>query len=98
MDNSELSISPVPTPPPLILSDPPTLPTRRPRWERRVPKAFVISQADTRAPTSLHLSIELTSTDDGRAFRTQALIDSGATGSFIDARFVERNKIPSKRL
>ena len=36
--------------------------------------------------------------DDGRIIDAHALIDSGCTGSFIDAGFVERYKIPTKKL
>ena len=36
--------------------------------------------------------------DDGRIIDAHALIDLGCTGSFIDAGFVERYKIPTKKL
>ena len=36
--------------------------------------------------------------DNGRIIDVHALIDSGYTGSFIDASFIERYKISTKKL
>lgn len=64
----------------------------RPKWEKtRLPRHFVISSSDNPEPSSansLDLDIELRTTDTGSEIRTRALVDSGATGSFIDRDFV----------
>ena len=82
-DYNELSMPPIEVvPPPPPLSD--YLPPRTP-WERkRLPKAFVRSAEVAPLPNSLDLDVELRTTDTGVDFRTRALVDSGATGSFID--------------
>ncbi len=49
-------------------------------------------------PRSLNLTIELKTTDTGSEFRTNALVDSGTTGSFIDSDFVHRNGIATWKL
>ena len=86
---------PLPTPAPPKRSD--ILP--RPRWERnRVPRAFVISSLTPKERASLDLDIELKTTDTGREFKTRALVDSGATGSFIDRDYVRRCGIQTRKL
>jgi len=90
---SDFSIKDVPSPPP------PTVPhPRRKCWERFAPRQYISTVHSARPPTSLHVDIQLTTTDEGLHFRTRALIDSGATGSFIDRDYVTRNRIPTKRL
>ncbi len=89
-------------PPPLIEIVPkPPEPTRflpKPRWERnRVPRQFTISSISPRS-LDLDLTVELKTTDTGSEFRTNALVDSGATGSFIDSDFVRRNGIATRKL
>ena len=83
------------------ISDPPrpAVPPKPPipkleRWERRLPKQFVVSAiAPTSSASSLDLNITIKTTDIGREFNLSALVDSGATGSFIDQAFVEENNI-----
>ncbi len=88
----------VPEPPP-VHSDPPERLFPRPRWERnRLPRHFTIAGSSSPSLNSLDLDIELRTTDSGQAFRTSALVDSGATGSFIDRDFVTRNNIATRRL
>ncbi|KLO05765.1 hypothetical protein SCHPADRAFT_794034, partial [Schizopora paradoxa] len=71
----------------------------RRKWEKtRLPRHFVISSSETPSPNSIDLDIELRTTDTGAEIRTRALVDSGATGSFIDRDFVTRNGIATKRL
>ena len=67
--------------------------TRRPNWERTIPPKLRISALDSQG-TSLHLQVELenTANSDKRTVRT--LLDSGATGMFIDRTFAERSNIP----
>lgn len=85
-----IEIVPKPNPP-----EPHRLAPRR-RWERnRVPRHFTIAAI---SPRSLDLQVELKTTDTGAEFRTRAVVDSGATGSFIDVDFVWRNSITTRKL
>ena len=80
---------PQPTPKPLF----------RRNWERRRLPAHYVLSANSNAPrTSLDLNIELQMTDDGKRIATKALVDSGATGSFIDQDFVRRHGIATRQL
>ncbi len=90
--DSELNSCP---PPPLIeivpkLPEPTRFPPK-PCWERnRVPRQSTILLI---SPCSLDLTVglnELETTDTGSEFHTNALVDSGATSSFIDSDFVCR--------
>ena len=57
-----------------------------------MPHQFVINTTTT-PRRSLDLPVELRTTDTGKELRTTALVDSGATGSFIDRDFVTRHGI-----
>jgi len=78
--DSELVDAPSPTP--LI-----SAPLRKPKWEKRLPKHLSISALDARG-TSLLLPVEIGTTDTSELHSVKALLDSGATGSFIDRDFV----------
>jgi hypothetical protein len=58
----------------------------RPRWERLHCSKFVINTLDETKDhqCSLTLKIELQTTDTGETKSVKALLDSGATGMFID--------------
>ena len=77
---SELINAPSPDPP-----VPP--PLHKPKWEKRLPKLFAISTLDARE-TSLLLLVEIGTTDTSKLHSVKALLDSRATGSFIDRDFV----------
>ena len=62
-------------------------PLRKPKWERRLPKLLSISALDARG-TSLLLPVEIRTTDTSELHSVKALLDSRATGSFIDKDFV----------
>jgi len=62
-------------------------PLRRPKWEKRLPKLFSISALDVQG-TSLLLPIEIGTTDTSKLHSVKALLDCGATRSFIDRDFV----------
>ena len=62
-----------------------------------MPHQFVINTTTT-PRRSLDLPVELRTTDTGKELRTTALVDSGATGSFIDRDFVTRHGIATRRL
>jgi len=74
--NSELIDAPSPNPPV-------PAPLRKPKWEKRLPKLFAISALDTRG-TSLLLPVEIRTMDTSELYSIKALLDSGATRSFID--------------
>jgi len=59
----------------------------KPKWERRLPKLFLISALDMRG-TSLLLPVEIGTTDTNELHSVKALLDSGATRSLIDRDFV----------
>jgi len=78
--DSELIDAPSPNPPA------PTL-LHKPKWEKRLPKLLAISALDARG-TSLLLPVEIGTTDTSKLHSVKVLLDSGATGSFIDRDFV----------
>jgi len=78
--DSELTNAPPPNP--LVPA-----PLRKPKWEKRLPKLFVISALDARG-TFLLLPVEIGTMDTSELHSVKALLDSGATGSFIDKDFV----------
>ena len=49
-------------------------------------------------PNSLYLQVEIESTDNQWKYRVRALVDSGATGLFIDCEYVKSNQIPTTKL
>ena len=72
-----------------VPSDCPTRPTRCPRWEKRLPQKLTIAGSDSNPdPHSLIIPIEIKTTDTTSQLNVHALIDSGATGTFIDKEFV----------
>jgi len=79
IDSELVDVSPL-TPP--ILA-----PLRKPKWERRLSKLFSISALDARG-TSLLLLVEIGTMDTSELHFVKALLDSRATGSFIDRDFV----------
>jgi len=75
-----------------LVDTPPLLPLhpallRKPKWERRLPKLLSISALDAQR-TSLLLPVEIGTTDTSELHSIKALLDSRATGSFIDRDFV----------
>jgi len=72
-------------------------PPRRPQWERRLLKQPTIGTTEI-GPLSLHLRVEVESTSNQRKYGVRALVDSGATGLFIDREYVKSNQIPTTKL
>lgn len=70
--------------------------TRIPKWERRLPKRYVV--AATPSAKSLDLKVELQTTDTGDVLATNALLDCGATGLFIDTEYVRKNRLTVRTL
>jgi hypothetical protein len=54
--------------------------------------------ASTPSPKSLHLKVELQTTDTGEVLATNALLDCGATGLFIDTEYVKRKRLTVRNL
>ena len=79
-ENSEL----VDTPP--LLSLVPGL-LCKPKWKRRLPKLLFISALDAQG-TSILLPVEIETTNTSKLHSVKALLNSRASGSFIDRDFV----------
>ena len=77
---------------PLVLA-----PLCKPKWERKLPKLLLISTLDTWR-TSLLLSVEIGTTDTSELHSVKVLLNSGATGSFIDWDFVHLKGINTRTL
>ena len=73
-----------------------TYPTRRRRWERKLPRTYIRSAEP--GPRSLSLKVEIQSTDTGVIKGVTALLDSGATGLFIDRDFVRAQGLTTRAL
>jgi len=80
-------------------SNPPTetRKPRRPKWERRLSRKLIIRSLDE-GPNCIMLPIHLKTTDTLEEASTEAMVDTGATGDFIDQDFVERAKLPTRKL
>jgi hypothetical protein len=66
--------------------------SRRPAWEHWLPIKYVVAASS--GLMSLALEVEIESTDTMVKRCTQALIDCGATGCFIDIKWAKLNNIP----
>jgi predicted aspartyl protease len=70
---------------------------RKSKLEKRLPKKLSVGAAEI-GPNSLYLRVEIESTDNQRKYGVRALVDSGATGLFIDREYVKSNQIPTTKL
>jgi len=70
---------------------------RKPKWEKRLPKLFLISILDARG-TSLLLPVEIGTTDTSELYFVKALLDCKATGSLIDRDFVRSKGMNTQTL
>jgi hypothetical protein len=80
---------------------PPVKRTFRPHWERRLPAKLVIASLDgsDESPSrSLNLKVDIEATDSGEVKSVDALVDSGATGRFIDRDYVKANRLTARTL
>jgi hypothetical protein len=79
--------------------DLPAARTSRPRWERRLPpKLVVASLGENDESRSLKLKVSIETTDTGEVRSIDALVDSGATGRFIDRDYVKANRLTTRTL
>jgi hypothetical protein len=60
----------------------PVYPPHLKRWEWRLPCQYVV--ASTPLENSLHLKVEIVTTDTQQLISFMALLDCGATGLFVD--------------
>ena len=74
----------------------PSKSARKPKWERRLPKNLTIA-ALSPSETSLYLKVQI-ETPDHCIRPVRALLDSGATGLFIDKEYVISNCILTCKL
>ena len=65
-------------------------------WEQRLPQQYMM--AGTEGQLSLKLQVQLQTTDTREKFGLQALVDSRASGLFIDSDYVQQSKIATKSL
>jgi len=70
---------------------------RRPKWEKRLPKRLSANTLDT-CGTSIILPIEIGTTNTSEVHSVKALLDSGATGNFIDKDFVRTKGISTRSI
>jgi RNase H-like domain found in reverse transcriptase/Reverse transcriptase (RNA-dependent DNA polymerase) len=73
----------------------------RPRWEQHLPATLVIAALEEKEDTStqsLKLKVSIESTDTGEVKSLDALVDSGATGCFIDCDYVKANRMTTRTL
>src|SRR5882757_4714611 len=74
----------------------PVYPPRLKRWERRLLHRYVV--ASTPLENSLHLKVEIVTTDTQQLISFMALLNCRATGLFVDRGFVDRNRITTRTL
>jgi len=61
---------------------------RKPKWEKRLSKRLSVNTLDA-CGTSIILPIEVSTTDTSEVHSVKALLNSGATGNFIDRDFIQ---------
>ncbi|KAG5727756.1 hypothetical protein E4T56_gene20808 [Termitomyces sp. T112] len=86
--------SDVQTPPPAKVSARNTLPSTCPHipaWERHLPHCYVV--ASTPSTNSLKLQVEIETMDTQQIQSVVALLDSGATGLFLDTDYVQQHRL-----
>jgi len=75
--------------------NPPKL--RQPKCEKRIKRKLVIRSLKLDAKCIM-LPIHLKTSDTTEETSTEAMVDTGATGDFIDQDFVARAKLPTRKL
>jgi len=69
---------------------------RRKKWEKNLPKAFVL--AATPSSKSFKIPVEIQSTDTQEIKAAKALLDCGASGVFADQKYVDRERLNTRKL
>jgi len=70
---------------------------RRPKWEKRLPRRLSANTLDAHG-MSIILPIEISTTDTSEVHSVKALLDSRATGNFIDKDFVRTKGISTQNI
>ena len=73
-----------------------TLPQRS-KWEKRLPRQLSTNTLDA-CGTSIILPIEISTTDTSEVHSVKVLLNSGATGNFIDKDFVRTKGISTRNI
>ena len=81
---------------PPVRPEPRPSPSRRPGWERKLPKRYTVAASP--GGNSLRLPLELEAVDNALKVSLNGLLDCGATSEFIDSSFVLESGIPVRRL
>jgi len=74
-----------------------TMQPQKPKWEKRLPKRLSVNTLDARG-MSIILPIEVSTTDTSEVHSVKALLDSRATGNFIDRDFVHMKDINTRSI
>ena len=61
---------------------------QKPKWEKALPEKFTIAMTKG-TPNSLKLKVEIETTDTAEKKSITTLVDSGATGEFIDRQYAK---------
>src|SRR6266568_3753253 len=61
-------------------------------------RPWLVLNSLEKGPRCIMIPIHLKTTDTLEEVNSEAMVDSGATGDFIDEEFVERTKLPTRRL
>ena len=67
---------------------------RRPKWERRMACKLVIHSLE-QDPRCIMVPIHLKTTDTMEEASTEAMVDTSATGDFVDQEFINQAKLPT---
>ncbi|GLB39313.1 putative retrotransposable element tf2 155 kda protein type 1-like [Lyophyllum shimeji] len=67
-----------------------------PRWEKRLPRRFILATTPSR--NSLSLTVEVETTDTQEILGLKALLDSGASGLFLHIHFVREHGLTTRTL
>jgi len=70
---------------------------QKPKWEKKLPKQLSVNTLDA-CGTSIILPIEVGTTDTSEVHSVKVLLDSGATGNFIDQDFVRTKGINTQSI
>jgi len=70
---------------------------QKPKWEKRLPKRLSVNTLNAHG-TSIILPIEVSTTDTSEVHSVKALLDSRATGNFIDQDFVRTKGINTQSI
>ena len=61
---------------------------QKPKWEKALPEKFIIAAMEE-TPNSIKIKVEIKTTDTAEKRSITTLIDSRATGKFIDRQYAK---------